>query len=103
MDQKTKRKPFPAHIIVFLAPALLVYSVFMVFPLLDSLRLSLFSITDSGQENFVAFSNFTTLLTNPDYSIRFWGALRNNFVFFIITLNFYKQNYKFQLILTAFS
>jgi raffinose/stachyose/melibiose transport system permease protein len=86
MDQKTKRKPFPIHIVVFLAPAVIIYSIFMVFPLLDSLRLSLYTINDAGQESFVALNNFNMLLLNPDYSVRFFGALKNNFVFFIINM-----------------
>ena len=35
----SSRKPFPTHIVVFLAPAVIIYTVFMIYPLLDSLRL----------------------------------------------------------------
>ncbi len=75
------RKKFPTHIVVFLAPAVLVYTLFMIYPLADSLRLSLFS-PDDGR--FVGLDNYATLLTNPLWSNRFWGALKNNLVFFII-------------------
>jgi len=75
------RKKFPTHIIVFLAPAVLIYTLFMIYPLADSLRLSLFS-PDDGR--FVGLDNYATLLTNPLWSERFWGALKNNLVFFAI-------------------
>lgn len=78
------RKPFPTHILVFLAPATLLYTVFMIYPLLDSLRLSLFTLGANGVEVFAGFQNYVTLLTNEIWSVRFWGALGNNFVFFII-------------------
>ncbi len=76
------RKAFPVHILVFLVPAALVYTVFMVYPLIDSLWMSLFS---AGQGHvFVGLQNYKTLLTDSLWAPRFWGALRNNIVFFII-------------------
>ncbi len=66
------------HIIVFLAPAVVIYTVFMVYPLLDSLRLSFFD--DAGV--FVGTDNFRTLFTDDLWSTQFWNALRNNFLFF---------------------
>lgn len=63
---------------VFLAPATVIYSVFMVFPLLDSLRRSFFD--DDG--NFAGLDNYDTLFGNPTFSDRFWDALGHNFQFF---------------------
>ena len=68
-------KPFPFHIVVFMAPAVIVYTLFMVIPLLDSLRLSLFD--DAGA--FVGMANFDTLLNDPLWADQFWNALKNNF------------------------
>jgi raffinose/stachyose/melibiose transport system permease protein len=56
----------------------------MVYPLADSLRLSLFTTGEQGNEIFVGFQNYVTLLTDELWSVRFWGALKNNFIFFII-------------------
>jgi len=83
---KKKRKPFPTHIFVFLLPATIVYTVFMVFPLIDSLRLSLFTPTAQGGAAFVGIQNYVTLMTDELWADRFWGALRNNFIFFIIVM-----------------
>lgn len=69
------------HIAVFLAPALLLYSIVMVFPLLDTLRLSLFS---SNGENFVGLSNYQRLFTDSQWWPYFWRALKNTVLFFIL-------------------
>ena len=66
------------HLLVFLLPAFVVYTVFMVYPLLDSIRLSL--LDDAG--HWVGIDNFRTLFGDELYSDAFWNALRNNFVFF---------------------
>ena len=63
---------------VFLAPATVIYSVFMVYPLLDSLRRSFYD--DDG--NFAGLDNYDTLFGNPTFSDRFWDALGHNFQFF---------------------
>jgi raffinose/stachyose/melibiose transport system permease protein len=82
--QVAGRKGFPTHILVFLLPAVVVYTVFMIYPLLNSLRLSLFAATTDGQEIFVGLQNYATLLQDELWSPRFWGALKNNFIFFAI-------------------
>ena len=65
-------------LIVFLTPATIIYSVFMVYPLLDSLRRSFFD--DDG--NYAGFDNYDTLFTNPTFSDRFFDALGHNLQFF---------------------
>tara|TARA_R110002049_G_scaffold23545_3_gene83393 strand:+ start:118678 stop:119604 length:927 start_codon:yes stop_codon:yes gene_type:complete len=71
------------HIVVFLAPAVLVYTAVMIYPLFNTLRLSLF--TEVGNDRvFVGLQNFRTLFGNPNWSGQFWNALGNNFWFFII-------------------
>ena len=77
------RKPFRWHIIVFLAPAVLVYSLVMILPLFGTLQLSLFRIVDR-QAIFVGLDNFRTLFGDPRWSVNFWNALANNFWFFVI-------------------
>ncbi len=80
---KKHRKKFPFHIIVFLAPAVIIYTMFMVYPLIDSLKLSFFSKIE-GSEVFVGLKNFSQLLNDPNWKPRFWGAMKNNLIFFII-------------------
>jgi raffinose/stachyose/melibiose transport system permease protein len=83
-ETKTRKITFPTHILVFLAPAVLVYSIFMVYPLLNSLRLSLFTTGPGGDEVFNGIQNYISLFTSELWQPRFWGALKNNFIFFIV-------------------
>jgi raffinose/stachyose/melibiose transport system permease protein len=55
----------------------------MVYPLLNSLRLSFYEIT-TKTETFVGLRNYMTLFSDSDFAPRFWGALKNNLLFFAI-------------------
>jgi raffinose/stachyose/melibiose transport system permease protein len=83
-DMAVARRKWPSHILVFLAPAFIVYTVFSVYPLIDTIRLSLYAGDDTGKTHFVGLGNFVTLLTDPVWSAPFWNAFRNNLVFFAI-------------------
>jgi raffinose/stachyose/melibiose transport system permease protein len=74
------KKPFRWHIVVFLLPAVLVYSAVMIFPLISTLYQSFYS----KEWAFVGFQNFVTLFTDPRLSASFWNALINNCYFFVI-------------------
>lgn len=67
---------------LYTLPALLVYIFFMAYPLLDSMRLSMYSGTYSNMV-FVGLSNFQKLFFDTEISTRYWNALRNTFIFFI--------------------
>jgi len=79
----TDRKPFRWHIVVFLAPAVLIYTTIMVIPLIGTLQFSLFAELDNLQV-FVGLKNFKTLFNDPHWSKSFWNALANNTWFFIV-------------------
>ena len=79
-DQPQRRKPFPTHIIVFLAPAVVIYGMFMIYPLFDSLRLGFFAQVTRGVEQFVGTENYVTLLTDDAIlQPRLLNALKNSF------------------------
>lgn len=78
-----EKKPMPWHIVFFLGPALLIYLTFSVYPLLDTLILSLYD-EQQGQSTFVGLQNFMILINDETWSSAFWNALGNNFKFFII-------------------
>ena len=71
------------HIVVFLAPAVIVYTAVMIFPLFNTLRLALYSRIDQ-ERVFVGLENFRTLFFDPIWADQFWNALGNNFWFFLI-------------------
>jgi raffinose/stachyose/melibiose transport system permease protein len=75
-----RRRSSPWHLVVFLGPALVIYSLFMVLPLFDSLRLSLYD----NDGSFVGLDNYSELLGDTNWAPRFWGAFQNNTIFFII-------------------
>ena len=83
MSEQADKPRFRWHIVVFLTPAVLVYTAIMIFPLFNTLRLSLYTEIDNVR-SFVGFDNFRTLFGNALWSDAFWNALGNNFWFFFI-------------------
>jgi len=70
---------------LYLIPALILYVVFMAFPLIDSIRISFFTFDSEAHKNvFIGLKNYIDLFTNQEYSLRFWGAFRNTWYFFLI-------------------
>lgn len=82
-DQRSIRRPFRWHIIVFMLPAFLVYTAVMILPLGSTLWLSFFREID-GQRVFVGLENFRALFLEDGWSASFWNALVNNIIFFVI-------------------
>src|SRR5258705_5109312 len=82
MQQTSRRRSFPIHVLVFLAPAVLLYTVFMVFPLINSLRLSFYEIGAQNQMSFNGVQNYIKLFNDSNFAPFFWRALKNNFIFF---------------------
>src|SRR6185369_5120363 len=84
----TERSPmqqrFGWHVLVFLAPALLIYTAFSAWPLADTLRLGLYSTDASGGVAFAGLANFRKLLFEPEWFESFRNAMRNNVLFFVI-------------------
>jgi raffinose/stachyose/melibiose transport system permease protein len=74
-----RRRPPGLTALVFCAPALVLYTVFMAWPLLQSLRFAL--ADDAG--DWVGLDNFRTLFGETVWSDRFWRALRQNVQFFL--------------------
>lgn len=72
--------------IPYLIPALVFYILFMAWPLLDSLRLSLYTGSVGTGRSFAGFENFKKLFTQERYSARYWGAFGHTLYFFLIHL-----------------
>ncbi len=72
------------HVLVFLAPALLIYTAFSAWPLLDTLRLGLYTTDDAGHAVFAGLDNFRKLLFDEHWYGEFRNAMVNNIVFFAI-------------------
>ena len=69
--------------VVFLAPAVLLMLVFLVYPLVDSFRLSLFEWNGLGADRvFVGLGNWAELL----HDTQFRHALRNNLLLALLSV-----------------
>jgi len=81
----TKRQRW-FYAIVMLAPALILYTTFMAYPLAGSVARSFYE-GDPGQElRFVGLKNFQTLFTEDPHKGRLSNAFQNNIEFFLIHL-----------------
>ena len=78
------RGTFARLLVFFLAPAALVYTVFSIYPLADTIVKSLYSRQQDGSSLYVGLANFNTLLTDATWSGPFWNAFWNNCLFFFI-------------------
>ena len=78
-----ERRAVRWHIVVFLTPAVLVYTAIMIIPLFGTLNLSLYNLVDR-ERVFVGLENFHTLFGDPRWSASFWNALANNAWFFVV-------------------
>jgi multiple sugar transport system permease protein len=68
--------------IILLAPGCLLFTVFVVYPILDNIRLSFFDWNGSGPQVFVGLDNYLQLAADPVFHI----ALRNNLIWLALFL-----------------
>jgi len=82
-SEPRQRAPVRWYILVFLAPATLLYTVFAIYPIIESLRLSLYQ---AGQSEgvFVGIANYAKLVGDPLWAGQFWNAFKNNVVLFLM-------------------
>lgn len=69
--------------VAFLLPAIVLFSVYVIFPIAQSIWLSFFEWDGLGEKTFVGFGNYLELFTDD----QFWVALKNNvywMVFFML-------------------
>lgn len=72
-----RKRPY----IAFLLPGLILYTVFMIAPLVTALSYSFYDWSGLGPKTWVGLDNFRNLLTDPRLSRIFRNALGNNFKF----------------------
>ena len=69
--------------VAFLLPAILLFSIYVIFPIAQSIWLSFFEWDGLGEKTFVGFGNYLELFSDE----QFWVALKNNvywMVFFML-------------------
>lgn len=72
--------------IAFIAPAFILYTVFMIIPILFAMYYSFFNWNGIGDMVFIGLDNFKRLLTEPRMSRIFFNALSNNFVYLLCVM-----------------
>lgn len=75
------RRAAPATLALFLAPALLLYAGFMVYPVLRTFYNSVHTIKPQGVQEFVGLANFRELMSTD---LVFWKAVGNTAIFAVI-------------------
>ena len=65
---------------LFLFPALFVLGLYLAYPVVETLRLSLVERVAGGRENFVGLANYKQMFGEP----KFWEAMRNNMLWLIV-------------------
>ncbi len=70
--------------IIFLLPSILIYTGFLLLPILDSMRLSFYTGKGLIPDKFVGFENYVKLFTQFPFKDRMVNAFTNNIKFFLI-------------------
>lgn len=65
---------------LFLAPALIALGLYLAYPVVETMRLSLTERLPGGGSQFVGLDNYNQMLNEP----KFWEALQNNFLWLLI-------------------
>lgn len=65
---------------LFLAPSILALGLYLAYPVVETLRLSLMERVPGGGSEFVGLDNYAQMLNEP----KFWEALRNNIQWLIV-------------------
>jgi len=82
VSQIQVRRRWTQHGLLFVAPFLLIYVVFLVWPTVLGFRMSLSSVNIAGGNNeFVGFANYAEAFSDP----RMWHSLWNTLVFTVLS------------------
>ena len=69
-------------IILFLLPGLLVYTYFVIYPIIDSAILSTYDWTTLANKTFVGFDNYVSTFQSD----LFWKSMKNSMIFMVCTV-----------------
>jgi raffinose/stachyose/melibiose transport system permease protein len=71
---------------LFPIPALLIYSIFIVYPIFAAFTYSLFEWKGLTMGAFNYFDNFAQLFNGDPYRKMFWNALQHNVIYFVVEM-----------------
>ena len=70
------------YLAIFILPTMIFYTIFVIYPLISSLILSVYNWPGVGEKIFVGFKNFQTIFSGS-FRIELFRALFHNIYFFI--------------------
>jgi len=73
-------------LLVFIAPAFVLYTLFLIYPLVQALIFSLFEWKSTVRGDFVGLDNFTELFTRFPLDEQLPRAFIHNIVFYLVTM-----------------
>ncbi len=68
--------------LLWVAPAVVLLTVFVYYPVVENLRLSLYRFSPFTPETFVGLENYQRMAADPV----FWGALFNNVAYAVVSV-----------------
>uniref|UniRef100_UPI0037C9C4EA carbohydrate ABC transporter permease n=1 Tax=Lysinibacillus sp. D4B1_S16 TaxID=2941231 RepID=UPI0037C9C4EA len=71
---------------LFPIPAILIYGMFVLYPILAALSYSFFEWKGLVRGDFIGLQNFVTLFTTEPYGSMFWNAFKHNVFYFIVQM-----------------
>jgi len=84
MQRYIEGRSQPFSWFLYILPALLVYLVFLAYPLFSSMLTSFMTGNHAQIQTFVGFDNYVRLFTEEELSTRYFSAFRNTVIFFAI-------------------
>lgn len=81
---RINKKKIRYFIPLFLSAGIIIYTAFLVVPILNSIFLSFYTGEGMTPNEFVGFGNYVKLFTQFPFKERFLNAFRNNIKFFLI-------------------
>jgi len=84
MEMFKKVKKVRYYIFLFLLPALFIYTIFMILPLFNSMRMSFYTGKGIVPDQFCGFQNYVKLFTQFPFRERLSNAFLNNIKFFLM-------------------
>ncbi len=73
-------------LVVFLAPAVLLFATFITYPIVSALAYSLFRWEGIGRREFIGVGNFVRLFATFPYPRLLWNAFWHNVAVFVLTM-----------------
>lgn len=87
MEKRQRKLKIKKHLVhLFLLPAVLLYGIFQLYPLISAALNSLYSFNGFDREKFIGFNNFITLFTEKPYNEFFFNAISHNWIYFFVTV-----------------